>query len=92
MSLSEYIEYQTSSPMVFTKRLLKNALAVRPCNFEAVLEPLLPKVARCIPVLSSRYIGKCATRVLKRSGQIYQLPSKLYPLLDLLLLHISVLI
>ena len=28
----------------------------------------LPKVARCIPVLSSRYVGKCAARVLKRSG------------------------
>ena len=53
--------------MVFTKLLLENALAVRPCNREAVLEPLLPKVARCLPVLSSRYIGKCAARVLKRS-------------------------
>ena len=31
------------------------------------LEPLLSKGARCIPVLPSGYIGKCATRVLKRS-------------------------
>ena len=53
--------------MVFTKLLLENALAARPCNCEASLEPLLPKVARCIPVLSLRYIGKCAARVLKRS-------------------------
>ena len=44
--------------MVFTKMLLENALAVRPYNCEAVLEPLLPKVVRCILVLSSRYIGK----------------------------------
>ena len=51
--------------MVFTKLLLENALAIRPCNCEAVSEPLLPKVARCIPFLPSRYIGKCAARVLK---------------------------
>ena len=31
-------------------------------------EPLLRKVARFIPVLSSRSIGKCAARVFKRSG------------------------
>ena len=54
--------------MVFTKLLLEIALAIRPCNCQAASEPLLPKVARCIPVLPSRYIGKCATRVLKRSG------------------------
>ena len=53
--------------MVFTKLLLENALAIRPCNCEAASEPLLPKVARCIPVLSSRYTGKCAAHVLKRS-------------------------
>ena len=29
---------------------------------------ILPKVACCIPVLSSRYIGKCAAPVLKRSA------------------------
>ena len=51
--------------MVFTKLLLENAHAIRPCNFEAASEPLLPKVARCIPVLPSRYIGKCAARVLR---------------------------
>ena len=51
--------------MVFTKLLLENTLAIRPCNYGAASEPLLPKVAHCIPVLSSRYIGKCATRVLK---------------------------
>ena len=55
--------------MVFTKLLLENALAIRPHNCEAASEPLLPKVARCIPVLPSRYIGKCAARVLKRSGK-----------------------
>ena len=54
--------------MVFTKLLLENALVIRPCNCEDVSEPLLPKVAWCIPVLSSRYMGKCAARVLKRSG------------------------
>ena len=32
--------------MVFPKLFLENALAVRPCNCEAVSEPLLPKVAR----------------------------------------------
>ena len=53
--------------MVFTKLLLENARSIRPCNYDAASEPLLPKVARCIPVLSSRYIGKCAARVLKRS-------------------------
>ena len=51
----------------FTKLLQRNALAVRPCNCEAVLEPLLPKVAHCIPFLSSHYIGNCTARVLKRS-------------------------
>ena len=60
--------------MVFTNLLLENAFAVRPCNcikvklVKVTSEPLLPKVARCIPVLPSRYIGKCAARVLKRSG------------------------
>ena len=58
--------------MVFTKLLLENALAIRTCNYEAALEPLLPKVARCIPVLSSRYIGKYAVRVLKRSETNHQ--------------------
>ena len=52
--------------MVFTKLLLENSLAIRPCNWEAASEPLLPKVARCIPILPSRNIGKCAARVLKR--------------------------
>ena len=53
--------------MVFTKLLLENALAIRPCNWEAASEPLLPKVALCMPVLPSSYIGKYAARVLKRS-------------------------
>ena len=61
--------------MVFTKLLLENALAIRPCNCEAASEPLLPKVACCIPVLPSRYIGKCAARVLKRSGFNLSYPS-----------------
>ena len=53
--------------MVFTKLLLENALSIRPCNYEAALEPLLPEVTRCISVLSSRFVGKCAARDLKRS-------------------------
>ena len=61
--------------MVFTKMLLENALAIRPCNWEAASEPLLPKVARCIPVLSSRYIEKCTARVLKRSASTIHLVS-----------------
>ena len=55
--------------MVFTKLLLENALAIRPCNYGAASEPLLPKVVRYIPVLSSRYIGKCDAHVLKGSAQ-----------------------
>ena len=55
--------------MVFTKLLLENALAIRPSNYEAASEALLPKVARCIPVLTSRCVGS-ALHVfhLKRSG------------------------
>ena len=59
--------------MVFTKLLLENALAIRPCHWEAASEPFLPKIARCIPVLPSRYIGKCAARVFKRSGAAFSL-------------------
>ena len=67
--LSKYIEQATAAiiSMVFTELLLENALAIRPCNCEVASEPLLPKVARFIPVLSLRYKGKCAARVLKRS-------------------------
>ena len=54
--------------MVFTKLLLENARAIRACIYEATSESLLPKVARCIPILSSHYIGKCAACVRKRSG------------------------
>ena len=43
--------------MICIKLLLENPLSIRPCNCEAASEPLLPKVARCIPVLPSRYIG-----------------------------------
>ena len=53
--------------MVFTKLLLENALDIRPCNREVASKPLLPKVDRWIPVLPSRYIGKCAASNLKRS-------------------------
>ena len=56
--------------MVFTKLLLENALAIQPCNYDAASEPLLPKVARFIPALSSRYVGKCAAGVLKRLVQL----------------------
>ena len=59
--------------MVFTKLLLENALAIRPGNCEVASEPNLPKVARCIPVLSSRFLGKCAARGLKRSGRDEQM-------------------
>ena len=58
--------------MVFTKLFLENALAIWTCNCEATSEPLLPNVARCIPVLPSRYIGKCAAHVLKRTGSTDQ--------------------
>ena len=58
--------------MVFTKLFLENALGIRPCNCDAASEPLLPKVARCIPVLPSRHVGKCAARVLKGSDQPWQ--------------------
>ena len=54
--------------MVFTKLLLENNLAVRPYNYEASSELHLPKVPLCIPVHSSRYIGKCAARVLMLSN------------------------
>ena len=50
--------------MALTKLFLENALAIQPAQ-----EPLLLRVARCIPVLSSRYIGKCTVCVLKCSGQ-----------------------
>ena len=53
--------------MVFTKLLLENALDIQPCNYGGASESLLPKYARCIPVLSSRCKEKCADRVLKRS-------------------------
>ena len=46
--------------MAFPKLFLENALIVRLCNCKAVSEPLLPKVARCLLVLSSHHIGKCA--------------------------------
>ena len=61
--------------MVFTKLLLENALAIRSFNYGAASEPLLPKVARCIPVLSSRCIGKCTARVLKRSDWAHARPN-----------------
>ena len=60
--------------MVFSKLLLENALAIRLCNCKAASEPLLPKVAGCIPVLPLRYIGKYAARVLKRSDFIHNHP------------------
>ena len=47
---------------------MQDTLADRCYDYEAVSEPLLLKVARCIPVLSSSYIGKCTARVLKHSG------------------------
>ena len=38
--------------MVFIKLLLQNTLAIGPYNYGAASKPLLPKLARCIPVLS----------------------------------------
>ena len=70
--LSKYIEYSSRHIHGITKLLLENALAIRPCNCEAASEPLLPKVACCIPVLSFCDIGKCASRVLKCSEQTLQ--------------------
>ena len=58
--------------MICTKLLLENTLAIRPDNYEAASEPLLPKVVRCIPVLSWRYIEECAAHVLKHSGTLKQ--------------------
>ena len=43
-------------------------------NCEAALEPLFPRVARCIPVVPSRYIGKCVACVLKRSDLTLFIP------------------
>ena len=37
--------------------------AIKESNYEAASEPLLPNIARRIPILSSRYKGKCAARV-----------------------------
>ena len=68
--------------MVLTKLLMEDALAIRPCSCGAAPEPLLPKVARCIPVLSSCYMGKCATRVLK----LYDLSHSAVSSLQLILL------
>ena len=48
--------------MVFTKLLMENALTIRPCNCKAASEPLLPKVACCIPVLPSRHIDRKVRR------------------------------
>ena len=67
--LSKYIN-KSRHPHGIHQLLLQNALAVRPCNYEVASEPLLPKAARCIPVLSSRYIRKCAAHVLKGSDSI----------------------
>ena len=66
--LSKYIEVFS---IVFTKLLLEDNLDIRLSNnCEAASEPLLAKVAHCVPVLTSRYTGKYAARVLKRSGFI----------------------
>ena len=53
--------------MVSIKLLLENTLRIRPYNCEAASEPLLPKIARCMQVLSS--FEKCAERVLKGSEE-----------------------
>ena len=53
--LSKYIN-KSRHPHGIHQLLLQNDLAIRPCNYEVASEPLLPKAARCIPVLSSRYI------------------------------------
>ena len=74
VSLPKIYWITTAISMVFTKLLLENAFAIPPCNCEVVLKPLLPKAARCIPVLSSRCKEKCAIRVLKRSDKTHSLP------------------
>ena len=65
--LSKYVEWQPSSlwcsPNCCWKMLSLSDLVTS--------EQLLPRVAHCIPVLSSRFMGKCAARVLKRSGYIH---------------------
>ena len=64
--LSKYIEQQLSypwySPNFCCKMLSLSDLVT------AKLPQSRSSVARCIPVFPSRYIRKCATRVLKRSG------------------------
>ena len=65
--MSNYID-NGSHYLGFRQLLLQDSLDVRRYDHEAASEPHLPKVACCIPVLSSRYIGKRAARVLKRSG------------------------
>ena len=47
--------------MAFTELLLENALAIRHCNCDAASEPLLPKVACCIPVLYKKVRRPCTT-------------------------------
>ena len=65
--MSKYIEQQQSFPGFFAKLLLQDTPTVRRYNYETASKPLLPTVACCISVLSSRYIGKCAAPVLKCS-------------------------
>ena len=68
--------------MVFNKMLLDNVLALRPCNCEAAPQPLLPKVARCIPVLSSCYTGERTALVLKRSAWYEGEEPVLFPMMQ----------
>ena len=56
--------------------MLQNTPAIQSYYYEAASELLLSKVPRCIPVLSLRYIGKCAARVLKRSDCLQYRKSK----------------
>ena len=58
--LSKYIEYQPSYPWYSPNCCWKMLLLSDLVTAKAASEPLLSKVARCIPVLPSRYTGKCA--------------------------------
>ena len=62
--LSGYIGWQSSSPWC-SLGCCWGVLSLS--GLVAASELLLPEVARCIPVLSSRHMGECAVRALGRS-------------------------
>ena len=65
--MSKYIEQQQSFSG-FSPNWCCKILSLFDVMTRKLPQRLLPTVARCIPVLSSRYMGKCTPLVLKRSG------------------------